>query len=289
MAKNSRDAYGADGEQKVLLIDPDKLTLVTDEAHPLYDERVHLPVDEALVASIMADGILENIGIVKDPENGKILVSFGRQRVRAAREANKRLKKSGAELILVPCVVKRNDMASLFGMSISENEIRQADPPIVRATKLRRFMQMGRDEAQAAIRFGISTSTVKNLLGLLEASAAVRKAVDKGEVSVSEGYKLAKLEPDEQREKLEKIRTEAPREVKKGKKRAAGAKKRREIVEGKKRPEASGLRARKDVEEMNKLLSESVRVSGHDKEVVETVLRWVLGEDCIADLYMEET
>jgi ParB family chromosome partitioning protein len=304
MAKNSRDAYGADGEQKVLLIDPDRLKLVEDEKHPLYDRRVHLPVDEGLVVSIMEHGVLENVGIVKDPETGEVLVSYGRQRVKATREANKRLRKSGAEPINVPCLVKRHDMATLFGMSIAENEQRQADSPLGRAEKARRMLDLGKSETQIATAFGWSVQTVKNMLLLLDATAAVKKAVESGAISVSEGYGLAKLEPDEQRARLEKIKAEAPRQVGQGKQRARGAKKRREIVRGTsgKEPKSSalpalptaggtdaGMRSRADVEEMVKMLGESIRVSGHDKDVADAVLRWVLGEDCIQSIYMEET
>ncbi|WP_308563976.1 hypothetical protein [uncultured Klebsiella sp.] len=46
MAKNSIDAYGASGKTNVLMFEPEKLHLVTDRTHPLYDERINLPLDE---------------------------------------------------------------------------------------------------------------------------------------------------------------------------------------------------------------------------------------------------
>ena len=49
MAKNSIDAYGASGKTNVLTFEPENLHLVTDKTHPLYDERVHLPIDEGMV------------------------------------------------------------------------------------------------------------------------------------------------------------------------------------------------------------------------------------------------
>nr|VUD31419.1 Uncharacterised protein [Raoultella sp. NCTC 9187] len=52
MAKNSKDAYGANGKTNVLKFEPEKLHLVTDKAHPLYDERVHLPIDKGMVLNI---------------------------------------------------------------------------------------------------------------------------------------------------------------------------------------------------------------------------------------------
>ncbi|HBW1648068.1 TPA: hypothetical protein N3460_005426 [Klebsiella pneumoniae] len=45
MAKNSIDVYGASGKTNVLNFEPENLHLVTDKTHPLYDERVHLPIE----------------------------------------------------------------------------------------------------------------------------------------------------------------------------------------------------------------------------------------------------
>lgn len=53
MAKNSIDAYGACGKSNVLSFEPEKLHLVTDKSHPLYDERIHLPLSEGMVLNIM--------------------------------------------------------------------------------------------------------------------------------------------------------------------------------------------------------------------------------------------
>lgn len=56
MAKNSIDAYGASGKSNVLFFEPESLHLVTDTTHPLYDERVHLPLNEAVILNIMELG-----------------------------------------------------------------------------------------------------------------------------------------------------------------------------------------------------------------------------------------
>lgn len=54
MAKNSIDVYGASGKTNVLNFEPENLHLVTDKTHPLYDERVHLPLEEGMVLNIAA-------------------------------------------------------------------------------------------------------------------------------------------------------------------------------------------------------------------------------------------
>ena len=87
MAKNSIDAYGASGKTNVLTFEPENLHLVTDKTHPLYDERVHLPLHEPTVLSIMDQGVLEPIIVWKDPETGLTCAVEGRQRVKNTLEA----------------------------------------------------------------------------------------------------------------------------------------------------------------------------------------------------------
>lgn len=94
MAKNSIDAYGANGKSNVLFFDPESLHLVTDTSHPLYDERVHLPLSESVILNIMELGVIEPIIVWKDPESGKTCVVAGRQRVKNATEANARRKRA---------------------------------------------------------------------------------------------------------------------------------------------------------------------------------------------------
>ena len=79
MAKDSKVVYGASGKTNVLTFEPESLHLVTDKTHPLYDERVHLPIDEGMVLNIKELGVLEPIIVWKDPETGLTCVVVGRQ------------------------------------------------------------------------------------------------------------------------------------------------------------------------------------------------------------------
>lgn len=119
--KDSRAALGADGKKDVLLFDPENLTLVEDGASVLYDERIKLPTSEALVLNIMTYGVIEPIVVRKNPETGAPEVVAGRQRVKACREANRRLKASGCEVHRIAAIVKRGDPAALMGVMVSES------------------------------------------------------------------------------------------------------------------------------------------------------------------------
>jgi hypothetical protein len=43
------------------MFEPENLHLVTDKTHPLYDERIHLPISEAMVLNIMDQGFLSRL------------------------------------------------------------------------------------------------------------------------------------------------------------------------------------------------------------------------------------
>jgi ParB family chromosome partitioning protein len=207
MAKNSIDAYGASGKTNVLNFEPEKLHLVTDKTHPLYDERIHLPLNEAMVLNIMDQGILEPIIVWKDPETGLSCVVDGRQRVRHTIEANNRLAKEGMPPFLVPAVTKRGSANRMSQAMVSANEIRQGDTHLGRAKKMAAALDRGHDEKDLALMFGCSVQTVRATLSLLDATQAVKDAVETGTVTVTQARQLASLEPEAQREKVKEIET----------------------------------------------------------------------------------
>ena len=205
MAKDSKLVYGASGKTNVLTFEPENLHLVTDKTHPLYDERIHLPISDAMVLNIMDQGVLEPIIVWKDPETGLSCVVDGRQRVRHTLEANKRLSKEGKEPLLVPAVAKRGSAIRMAQAMVSANEIRQADTPLGRAKKMADALERGHDEDDLSLMFGVSVQTVRATLSLLDATQAVRDAVESGTVTVTQARQLGALPPEEQRAKVSAI------------------------------------------------------------------------------------
>ena len=205
MAKDSKVVYGASGKTNVLTFEPENLHLVTDKTHPLYDERIHLPISEAIVLNIKELGVLEPIIVWKDPETGLTCVVAGRQRVKHTLEANKLLLKEGKEPRLVPGVVKRGSANQMAKYMVSENEIRRPDTPLGRAKKMSDQLDRGLDEDDIAVLFGCSVQTVRATLSLLDATQAVREAVEAGTVTVTQARQLGALPPEEQRAKVAEI------------------------------------------------------------------------------------
>jgi ParB family chromosome partitioning protein len=185
------------------LLKPEELTLITDPKHFLYDPRVDLPIDEGMVQSIMAFGVKEPILVCKDGPN--TLVVDGLQRVKNAKVANTRLKAQSKEPILIKAIIEKGSEEDLYGIKVLANECRQDDSPMAKAEKAKRYLAMGRSEAQAAVVFGTSVQGIKQLLCLFDLIAAARKAVNDGVLSLSAAAQLAKLEREKQGKALEAL------------------------------------------------------------------------------------
>ena len=185
------------------LIPPEQLCVVTDYRSPLYDERATAPLDEALVKNVMVYGVKEPVLCRKTGE--RLEVVAGRQRVRAAVEANRRLAEEGKEPIAVRCITEIGDDAEMAGILILENECRTEDSPLLRAKKLQRYLAMGRTEEQAANVFGRPVAYIRSLNKLLSTTKAVQKAVGEGRLSVSSAAKLSELMPEGQDEELKTL------------------------------------------------------------------------------------
>ena len=189
-------------------MDPDKLIIIgldTDDGpeHPLWDKRAKLPVDENLGRAMMAEGFHGTIEVRKD--GNKVEVVFGRQRVKAARWANKQLIAAGKEPLMVSCLVRKFSDSAAFGVRVGENVHRQGLSTLDKADEIQRYMNMGRNEDEAAVTFGMTKAGIKNLLKLQDLDSHVRKAIENEELSPSAAAELSGLSREEQREQLGKL------------------------------------------------------------------------------------
>jgi ParB family chromosome partitioning protein len=265
----SKKLAGAKGSLSALYFDPEDLVIVIEPSHPLYDERSALVPSEEFCSNLDAFGILEPVIVQKNTENGGVEVVAGRQRVLAARLVNKKRKKEGRPLLQVPVIPKRGLSAGdLMGIMVSENEHRADDDVMTKALKMQRFLNLGRSEEQAAVVWGVSVSSIKNMVGLLDASRPIQKALSERRIKASAAYKLSKLAPEEQKKRLAQI--EGVKEKKR-------AKKVREIVDG--RPL---LRGKKEIEAALTMVENEENIREQDRQIAVWTMRWVLGEETLA-------
>ena len=197
-------------------LDPDEIVIVGGDGpndvdkndaegnlHHLYDERVEIPLRDEFVQNIMTLGIKKNVIVEKIGESAYVV--DGRQRVRAAREANKRLAKLGEPLLRVPVVLQGGEEALLMTIGISTNEFNHDDPPLTKARKAQRLRDRGLSDDEIAVAFGVTTKAVSNWEKMLSLSAPVKKAIEKGKVSASAAAQLHDLPAPAQKEQLDKL------------------------------------------------------------------------------------
>lgn len=251
-------------------IEPERLVLIADPAHPLYDPRVHLPLDESMVLNIMYHGVIEPVVICKDGDN--LVVVDGRQRVKNAVEANRRLRAEGKLPLLVTCMIRKGDDANLFGVMVSTNELRREDTPLGRAEKLQRFMVMGRSEAEAAVVFGVSRQTIANWKALLDLDSAVKEAVENGVIGATVAAQVfAPLSREEQRKHLAEMTAGVDVSAAGGRPAVSGTAARKAVAGKQAAAPVSKMRSRAQVEKM----AASVPADWTAAQA----LAWVLGGD----------
>jgi ParB family chromosome partitioning protein len=180
------------------------LKVITDSDHALYDARVELPVDEAMVRSIMHHGVIEPIIVKKDGDD--IVVVDGRQRRVNAIEACKRLEAEGKPPVRVPVRFRKGDSdKDFFGVMVTANEIRKGDELLTKINKAKKLLVLGSTPEEIAINFGVGVRTVDNWLAFLDCVGSVQKAVIDERITMTAAIKLSKLSEDAQRSALAEL------------------------------------------------------------------------------------
>lgn len=196
------------GNKDIEYVKPDQLVIIgldTDDGptHPLYDERIYLPVDENLIRNISFYGIQQPVLVRREGET--LYVVDGRQRTRAAREAANRQALAGEYQLLVPTREARGDDKRVMGIMISTNEQRQNDEVLAKALKAARMLDLCGDLDQVAVAFGRTKTTIRNWLSLAEADSAVHEALRSGQMSAQAAIEVSRYDRNDQREAVEKL------------------------------------------------------------------------------------
>jgi len=273
----------SEGRSDLFSFDPEKLVIITDKAHALYDERADMPLDEAFILNIMHYGIIQPIVFrTEENEDGVTIavVVAGRQRVRAAREANKRLVARGDLPIRVPGVRRRENDHGTIGAMVAENEGRKGDEMLVKAAKARRMIETyGYSEEKVAMTFCVSVATLKRYMLIDESAPEVRDAFVRGDLPAGAAVELAKLPRGKQAEAVASLRNQG----KVGGKGHAGAND--AAKDAAKQGGAPSVKERQHLRSIKqvKLLLESLKESephGKDRaqhEALVVALEWVMG------------
>lgn len=168
----------------------------TDD-HALFDPRITLPLDENILANIQEFGVkipplLEE---VKDEETGEVqlLVVDGRQRIRYAREINKRLKKIGEPPRSIPVLIQKNtDENDLVALQSGLNDGRVGDDLLGLAERAAMFKRRSTKIEDIAVAMCKTPNTIRNYLKIHALPSDVKRGIKDGRITVSAGLELAK-------------------------------------------------------------------------------------------------
>lgn len=203
--------------ESMFRVDPDTLTIIgvdTDDGpeHPLWDERIKLPLDEAMVMNIMELGVREPVLLVvygKGDDKTAAVVD-GRRRVMHCREANRRLLKRGEPKLDVPVIAEKGmSEKEQQQLSASLNEIRLDDPVMTKAAKAARMKARGSTFKEIAVAFGVTEQTIALWVNINSLADSVKKAIADGKITPTAAGQLAGLKPEEQKEALAELVAEA--------------------------------------------------------------------------------
>lgn len=167
-------------------------------------ERLTPPL-EGLIESIMTKGVAETVTVrehkLSGSHGGKRLrvVVNGRQRVMAARIANKRLAKvKDGHPVRVPYVLRTYEGDAAYVVRLG-NEFRKTDGPLAKARNAAALLARGYSEEECRKCFEVdgaamSRGTLRNLLSLLKLPPDTQAALAAGQIGLTTGYELAKAD-----------------------------------------------------------------------------------------------
>lgn len=178
-----------------------------DGTHPLWDARVDLPVDPALVANIRQYGVIESVKVRKNgkypeghPLAGEDIIEVidGRQRTRACRVAHALSLAAGEIPAQLKIEIKKEDEGSLLGIMVSANEQRRNDSVVEKARKASRILALGHPLEMVSNMFGVHKNTIRSWAKFMELSPKVHKAVASDQLTFTDAMTLHGLSAEEQ-------------------------------------------------------------------------------------------
>lgn len=265
------EQFGAVSRGQTFVYEPEKLVLVTDKAHPLYDPTVLDAPPKELVENIKELGVIVPILVRKNGlKRGKPIIEVieGRNRVKAAIIANKELKAQGFPPRLIPAVYRACDEDEAMTCMVVTNEQRKVENHVDRALKLKMYLDRGFTEKQARVAFGLSSSKLATLKSVLEMTKEIQAALRSKSITMTIAVEISKLPRSKQVTVLQDVLAVAG----KGRGRAAT-----ECAEKKVNGEVkTRLRSRKAVEKARDALT-CVPSSEYQRGAMEA-LAWVAGE-----------
>lgn len=177
--------------KKLLMLRPDEISVPPDRAHRIYDEYEL----KLLADSISTNGIVEPVSVRRNAGCYELIA--GERRLKAAKIAGLRR---------IPCVLhKVNDISAAF-YAVIEN-LQRSDPDLFNQSESIKQLidRYSLTHTEAAIRLGISQSTLTGKLMLLNLDIPLRHRITAANLSERQARALLRIEQAKRSEVLDKI------------------------------------------------------------------------------------
>jgi len=195
---------------------------MTGPGHPMFQPEIldfkrRLDAGEfaADVADYKARGVMVAIEVVKDKETGKAIPVFGRKRTLILRAANKELEDEGKEPWKIPAMLLQRGTKQTEAMlrTISENTGRYTLNAMELSEIAANFIKLnGDDDAvlhDLCVALRLDRRRLDKLLLLREASPALHRAINEGQLGTEGAIALSEMPVSEQGAKLEELKAKA--------------------------------------------------------------------------------
>lgn len=232
MAKTTAEAlreHGIDiGRATIHMIDVKALTVVSDPAHPLYDPRVHEPIEKlretGTYASILEEGVRDAIGVRRnglDENDRPILeVAWGRQRTRMLLDINARIERGElqGEVRRISCIFVHGSIQQIVLLGLAENCQRLEETPWSKSVKMHNAKRAGATIVEIARACNTTPAHVEEHLTLQGFAPEVQQAFN-GELPATTIAVFANVPQEKQAAALAEVRASGA----KGTRQIAGA------------------------------------------------------------------
>lgn len=293
--------YGCKKGNPILKLDPEKVEIVTDPEHALFNAEGNArPVTGEDIANYEKLGQLDPILVLFEGahDEPRIFAVDGRFRLKVFREINRRRKIAGKAPLEIDALPYEGGDPQ--GAMYAANWVRADDDVITKARHVQRYLESSHTPEETMVVFRITRTTLNNLRRMAtKASPALKHAVESGVFPAAMAYKTALLSEAEQEalvRKLAAVPVEAaaessgshanerpePPQREEAPKPPRGRALAREVdkARGKKTP-SQRLRTVKELQAMRERAEQS-----HMPASAMAVFDWMLGEDDALDPYV---
>ena len=207
-----KDAFGVDPEQVYVPgLDKHPITGEVEEVSPYQKRRLAIPLDEKMIASLMADGHQQVVLCEKPiPSNHSFFsVLDGVQRIRNGREANDRLEKKGLprNKVLIYIETKVDELRR-FSVMTTGNTLRTDASDQDNAEMAHWLIHVKHyDLGDVARWFGKTRQTINAWLSDLGFTDDLKAAVTDGSMSKTVARTIAAMPAEKQKKVIEEVKS----------------------------------------------------------------------------------